>query len=222
MAYTYANVIPGPGEAPLTDPDGKILDGDIPDSIQRTTGDGSGLTGITPGQVGLGNVTNDAQVKRSEMDQPLGVPTLDASGRMLETEAPLVNGAPGNLSFSGPSAILPVNASAVVAFGYALYMASDGTLKAALNTGSSTVPAIALAIGTGVGSQRVILPGSIIQNNSWAFTPGQMVYLGSTAGSFVQVDPNTFPTGTQVQEVGIALASNKLLFIPSMEILEKA
>lgn len=37
--------------------------GDLADSALQPTGDGSALTGITPTQVGLGNVTNDAQTK---------------------------------------------------------------------------------------------------------------------------------------------------------------
>ena len=37
---------------------------------------------VTKEQVGLGNVTNDAQVKRDEMGVPNGVPTLDENGRI--------------------------------------------------------------------------------------------------------------------------------------------
>jgi hypothetical protein len=44
--------------------------------------DGSQLTGLTKTQVGLTNVTNDSQVKRSEMGTASGVATLDASGKV--------------------------------------------------------------------------------------------------------------------------------------------
>ena len=43
---------------------------------------------VTKTQVGLGNVTNDAQVKRSEMGQPLGVATLDKFGKVPESQLP--------------------------------------------------------------------------------------------------------------------------------------
>ena len=41
---------------------------------------------VTKEQVGLGNVTNDAQVKRSEMSIPGGVATLDDNGKVPESQ----------------------------------------------------------------------------------------------------------------------------------------
>ena len=43
---------------------------------------------VTKTQVGLANVTNDSQVKRSELGVALGVATLDASGIILTTQLP--------------------------------------------------------------------------------------------------------------------------------------
>lgn len=43
---------------------------------------------VTKAQVGLSNVTNDAQVKRSEMGANNGVATLDANGKVLESQLP--------------------------------------------------------------------------------------------------------------------------------------
>ncbi len=43
---------------------------------------------VTKEQVGLGNVTDDAQVKRSEMAQPGGVATLDATGKVPSSQLP--------------------------------------------------------------------------------------------------------------------------------------
>lgn len=43
---------------------------------------------VTKAQVGLGNVTNDAQVKRSEMGVAGGVATLDADGKVPATQLP--------------------------------------------------------------------------------------------------------------------------------------
>lgn len=40
--------------------------------------------GTTKADVGLSNVTNDAQVKRSEMGQPNGVATLDNNGKLIQ------------------------------------------------------------------------------------------------------------------------------------------
>lgn len=41
---------------------------------------------VTKEQIGLENVTNDAQVKRSEMGQPNGVATLDENGKIPSTQ----------------------------------------------------------------------------------------------------------------------------------------
>ena len=43
---------------------------------------------VTKEQIGLGEVTNDAQVKRSEMGAPNGVATLDESGKVPSTQLP--------------------------------------------------------------------------------------------------------------------------------------
>ena len=44
--------------------------------------------GVTKTQVGLGNVTNDAQVKRSEMGKAGGVATLDGTGQVPASQLP--------------------------------------------------------------------------------------------------------------------------------------
>lgn len=45
---------------------------------------------LTKSDVGLGNVTNDAQVKRSEMGAANGVATLDANGKLVTSQIPEV------------------------------------------------------------------------------------------------------------------------------------
>ncbi len=47
-----------------------------------------GDVNITPANIGLGNVTNDAQVKRSEMGKAGGVATLDDSGKVPSNQLP--------------------------------------------------------------------------------------------------------------------------------------
>lgn len=51
-----------------------------------------GVRWMTPtnATVGLGNVTNDAQVKRTEMGSALGVATLDASGKVISSQMPAI------------------------------------------------------------------------------------------------------------------------------------
>ena len=56
-----------------------------------TTVNGHALTGnvtVTKSDVGLSNVTNDSQVKRSEMGAASGVATLDSSGKVPSSQLP--------------------------------------------------------------------------------------------------------------------------------------
>ena len=50
----------------------------------------TGAVTLTKNDVGLGNVTNDAQVKRSEMGEANGVATLDANGKITASQMPEV------------------------------------------------------------------------------------------------------------------------------------
>ena len=49
-----------------------------------------GQVTITKANIGLGNVTNDAQVKRSEMGQPSGVATLGIDGKVPKMQLPTI------------------------------------------------------------------------------------------------------------------------------------
>lgn len=65
---------------------------------KTTTVNGHALSGnvsVTKGDVGLGNVTNDAQVKRTEMGVAGGVATLGADGKVLAAQLPESGGGTG-------------------------------------------------------------------------------------------------------------------------------
>jgi hypothetical protein len=58
---------------------------------KTTTVNGHALSGnvsVTKSDVGLGNVTNDSQVKRSEMGAASGVATLDSNGKVPSSQLP--------------------------------------------------------------------------------------------------------------------------------------
>lgn len=57
-------------------------------SLMEHLANGENPHGVTKSQVGLGNVTNDAQVKRSEMGKAGGVATLDGSGQVPASQLP--------------------------------------------------------------------------------------------------------------------------------------
>ena len=62
---------------------------------------------VIASQVGLGNVTNDAQVKRVEMGMPGGTPTLDVDARVVQDPASAsTTPAPGAIPKAGLSGLL--------------------------------------------------------------------------------------------------------------------
>jgi len=48
----------------------------------------TGAVALTPSDIGLDNVTNDAQIKRSEMGEANGVALLDINGKLVNTQLP--------------------------------------------------------------------------------------------------------------------------------------
>ena len=60
----------------------------IIDKVEPHIADKQNPHEVTKAQVGLSNVTNDAQVKRSEMGANNGVATLDADGKVPESQLP--------------------------------------------------------------------------------------------------------------------------------------
>lgn len=60
-------------------------------NIQSHIANTSNPHSVTATQVGLGSVTNDAQVKRSEMGAVSGVATLGADGKVPSTQLPVID-----------------------------------------------------------------------------------------------------------------------------------
>lgn len=60
----------------------------VQDDITAHKGNKANPHEVTKAQVGLGNVTNDVQVKRSEMGVANGVATLDANGKVPSSQLP--------------------------------------------------------------------------------------------------------------------------------------
>ena len=71
----------------------------VDSKVEAHIADKSNPHEVTKEQVGLGNVTNDAQVKRAEMGIAEGVATLDESGKVPTTQLP--DSVLGNVRYSG-------------------------------------------------------------------------------------------------------------------------
>ena len=115
------------------------------------------------------------------------------------------------------------NASGVtVGFGDVCYVGSDGFLHLADADASSTMPALYMAVESiSNGSIGDFLRTGIVQDNTWSWTVGGLIYV-STTGSSTHTLTQTAPSGSgdQVQVVGVALHADKMDFNPNLTIIE--
>jgi len=82
---------------------------------------------------------------------------------------------------------------------------------------SSTMPCVALAIDTGAGADKEILLQGYMRDDTWSWTPGDTLYVSTTAGELTQTKP-TDP-GDYTQAVGYAVTSTIINFEPISEAL---
>lgn len=130
------------------------------------------------------------------------------------------NPTPSNdLEATGFKTTLTVDVNAT-GIGAALYVASDGNLEEADADAAATMPCVAVALETGIGSKQVLLQG-FVRNDAWNWASvGQPVYVSTTAGAFTQTPPGG--TGDQVQVVGVALTADIIYFRPDLTLVEIA
>jgi len=122
-----------------------------------------------------------------------------------------------NLSYNG-TIIENVNITEN-SVGVGACLAYDSTahlLIEASNDSRITAPCIYLALETGTGLKDVMIQG-ILRNNSWSFTPGMTIFLGSN-GQITQTEPSA--SGEILQILGVALSSTSILFNPDKTYIE--
>jgi len=95
-----------------------------------------------------------------------------------------------------------------------------------LNSSSKWVQTDANAVGTYAGmlaislesktdtqSMNVALPGSFVRDDTWAWTPGAVLYLSETAAQITATAPTTTDAATRV--IGYAVTADVIWFGPS-------
>lgn len=100
------------GAVTLSSNDIKAADGSTLEAVKEDfdshKADKANPHNVTASQIGLGNVSNDAQVKRSEMGIPNGVPQLGSDGKVISDQLPTtVQIAQG--TFSDTTTSIPIN-----------------------------------------------------------------------------------------------------------------
>ncbi len=124
---------------------------------------------------------------------------------------------PGEDHTSEGNQITSINAGATITAMQMVYLASDGEWAisdASAEATSTGMLSIALEAGTDGNPMKVALPGSFIKDETWAWTPGDILYASETAGEITA----TAPTGTTdavVRIVGYAITADTIYFDPS-------
>lgn len=101
--------------------------------------------------------------------------------------------------------------------GSPLMIAADGHFDDADASGSTTSPAVVIALEAGTGSKKVLLHG-IMRNDGWAWVTGpgtlSLIYLSEDVGALTQIQPTT--TDAVIQPVGWAMSDDVMYFCPSL------
>ncbi len=169
------------------------------------SGNGSNLTGITATQVGLGNVTNDAQTKEAIVPN-----TAPSAGQILVGNAG--NTAYAKQTLSGSGATVSLASTGVLTI--------SGILNASLANSSITINGTSAALG---GTRTLVLASADFVNQGTATT----VLHGNAAGNptFAAVSLTTDVTGTLPEGSGgtnqSTYAQGDLLYASAANTLSK-
>lgn len=106
-----------------------------------------------------------------------------------------------------------------VAFPDLLYLKSDGKWWKADADAAATMPGLRLALETKSADAacRMLVHGRV-RDDDWSWTVGGLIYASTDAGGFTQTAPSG--SADMVQVVGIAYHANKMIFNPSMVMVE--
>jgi len=162
---------------------------------------------------------NDYTISGSTLTLNASVPLesgmkIDVTYVALDTTATtgqtFINANPADLNVQGNTTVLTVDENSV-GFGAALHIDTDGNLVMADADGTSVIPCHFLAAETGTGAKIVLLQG-FARDDTWSWTPGEPLYVATTAGELTQTAPST--EGDRVQIVGYAVSATVIYFNP--------
>jgi len=106
-----------------------------------------------------------------------------------------------------------------VTIGQALYMKGDGKLWKSDANSTSTMPCVAIALGSiSADVAGNVLKIGFIRDDTWNWTVGGLVFASWTTGGLTQTRPDG--TGSQVQIVGYAVSADVIYFNPSYVLVE--
>jgi hypothetical protein len=108
-----------------------------------------------------------------------------------------------------------------VAFGNLLYLKSDGKWWKSDADAAATMPGLRMALQAKNADEAcLLLAFGKARNDAWSWTIGGILYASTDAGALTQTAPSG--SGDQVQAVGVAYHADKMIFCPSLVLVEIA
>jgi hypothetical protein len=116
---------------------------------------------------------------------------------------------------SGLLATLTAGETGGLVFGDLCYLKSDGKLWKADADTATTMPGVAMALGSlDADASGTFLLRGFVRDDSWSWTVGGALFASTTAGGLTQTAPSG--AGDQLQAVGLATDADRMLFSPDV------
>jgi hypothetical protein len=169
---------------------------------------GTIATGVWQGTAIASTYIADAFLKNDASDTTTG--TITAAG--------FTAGDAGQVYFSDTApasdhtatgVVISIASGESVAAFNSVYIRSDGEVGPADADAASTMPAIGVALeAKGDGEATKILIAGVLRDDSYNFTPGADLFIGTTAGQITATAPSG--SGDTVQKIGVALTADSI------------
>ncbi len=175
---------------------------------------GSITSGFSSIDVGSGAIATTGQI--SSGDLLVGGTATLAEGKHLSIGTPALPST--DLTSTGLSAQM-LAGGAIGAFQTVCIHTTSGEVVVTDANAQNTMPVIGIAPAaiSDTATGTILLQG-FIRDDSWAWTPGGILYASETAGEMTQTAPTT--SGARVQALGVSLSADVVYWNPSLVIVE--
>ena len=207
--------------------DGSVVEGRSASEVLSDIGAGAAAGSssiVTTGALDAGSITsnfgsinNGASAITTTGAVSAGSVTLGDTGQLI-----IGDDAPSS-DHTATGVVITMTALTGLAIGEAVYIDSNGKLDETDADAAGTMPAIGVALeanSSGSDAEVKILLQGIFRDDTYNFTPGADLFIGTNLGEITATAPSG--TGDFVQKVGVALTADTIYFNPSLDLIEHA
>ena len=179
---------------------------------------------VTTGALDSGSITSNFGAINNGASAITTTGTVSAGSVTLGDTGQLIIGddAPSS-DHTATGVVITMTALTGLAIGEAVYIDSNGKLDETDADAAGTMPAIGVALeanSSGSDAEVKILLQGIFRDDTYNFTPGADLFIGTNLGEITATAPSG--TGDFVQKVGVALTADTIYFNPSLDLIEHA